>query len=110
MTKTYDNTNKFAVFTNDRKTEQTHADFNGTLNVDGKEYWINMWANDGNGPAFRGSVKPKNAKPVSNAEGRRRDAQAPSGATSFAEDLDDKIPFSWVIALLVPLLSVIGVA
>lgn len=41
----YDNTNSGALFKNKDKTEQTptFADYNGSVNVDGKEYWLNAW-------------------------------------------------------------------
>ena len=41
--KTYDNTNGGALFPNDRKEKETHPDFRGNINVDGKEYWIKGW-------------------------------------------------------------------
>ena len=41
--KTYDNTNGGALFHNDRKEKETHPEFRGNINVDGKEYWIKGW-------------------------------------------------------------------
>lgn len=32
-----------SVFPNDRKTEDTHADFTGSAMIGGKEYWVNVW-------------------------------------------------------------------
>jgi uncharacterized protein (DUF736 family) len=31
------------LFPNDRKEKETHPDFRGNINVDGKEYWIKGW-------------------------------------------------------------------
>jgi hypothetical protein len=40
----YDNTNSGASFKNDKKLEDWHADFRGSVNVDGVDYWIdNTW-------------------------------------------------------------------
>jgi len=39
----YDDTNRGALFKNERKEQETHADYNGTVNVEGKEYWLNAW-------------------------------------------------------------------
>lgn len=56
----YDNTNRGAIFKNDRKEKETHPDRTGTLNVEGKEYWINGWLKEGkSGPFLSLSVKPK---------------------------------------------------
>lgn len=43
MRKEYDNTNSGRIFDNDRKEKGTHPDFTGTLNVEGKDYWISAW-------------------------------------------------------------------
>lgn len=37
----YDNTNTFALFPNKDKKEDKDRDFGGTINIDGKEYWLN---------------------------------------------------------------------
>lgn len=51
--------NSFSIFTNGRKSKDTDCDFNGTLKVNGVEYWINSWAKDNNGLVMSGTVKPK---------------------------------------------------
>ena len=39
----YDNTNRGAMWPNvDRATEK-HPDFKGSINVEGKEYWLSGW-------------------------------------------------------------------
>ena len=42
----YDNTNRGALFRNDDKTDDKHADYRGSVNVEGTEYWINAWINE----------------------------------------------------------------
>lgn len=39
----YDDTNRGALFKNERKEQETHADYNGTINVGGQEFWLNAW-------------------------------------------------------------------
>jgi uncharacterized protein (DUF736 family) len=39
----YDNNNRFVLFKNERKEKETHPDFTGTGEVDGKEYYIKGW-------------------------------------------------------------------
>ena len=43
MAKEYDNTNGGALFPNDKKEKETHPDFRGTINVEGKDFWIKGW-------------------------------------------------------------------
>lgn len=39
----YDNTNKGALFKNDRKESPNHPDYKGAINVEGTEYWASGW-------------------------------------------------------------------
>ena len=80
----YDNTNCGILGRNDRKTLDTHPDFSGSINVDGKNYWLSGWVKerkDGSGRFFSLTVKPKDGA-----------ASAPRQAAAKA-DLDDDIPF-----------------
>jgi len=67
--KEYDNTNSGTIFDNDRKEKDTHPDFTGTLNVEGKDYWISAWKKTSKaGKRFISlAVKPKDGagKPAS---------------------------------------------
>jgi hypothetical protein len=65
----YDDTNRGALFRNERKEAETHADYNGTINVNGQEFWINSWLKESKGGKkyMSLSVKPKDgvvAKPT----------------------------------------------
>lgn len=73
--------NSGALFRNHDKAGPKHADYNGSLNVDGAEYWINGWIKDGaRGKFLSLSVKPK---------------QAAGGAGRSAKmDDDDAMPFA----------------
>lgn len=73
----YDNTNRFTLFKNKKKEKDTHADFEGTLNVNGEEFWINAWIKtsqkDG-GKFMSGSIKPKQGRqPASRPAQKPRD-------------------------------------
>ena len=39
----FDNTNKGALFKNDRKNGDADPDYRGTINVDGRELWVSAW-------------------------------------------------------------------
>ena len=75
----YDNTNRGALFKNTDKSDDKHADYKGTINVDGTEYWLNAWLKTSKkGMKFMSlSVKPK--------EETNKEKAKP--------DLDDEIPF-----------------
>ena len=40
---TFDNTNRGALFKNQQHEKDTDADYRGTLNIGGAEYWLNAW-------------------------------------------------------------------
>lgn len=66
---------------NQRKEKDTHPDITGSINVDGKDYWLSGWAKTGsNGTFYSLSVKPK-------------DGQAPQERRDHPRDDPDDLPF-----------------
>ena len=59
----YDNTNRGAIWKNKKKETDSHPDFTGSLNVDGKEYWVSAWKRGADesdkSPALKITVSPK---------------------------------------------------
>jgi|TARA_R110002020_G_scaffold231146_2_gene442243 uncharacterized protein (DUF736 family) len=43
MAEKYDNTNGGALFPNDKKEKESHPDFRGNIDIEGKEFWIKGW-------------------------------------------------------------------
>ena len=86
----YDNTNRGQIWPNEDKTADnpTWADFKGSLDVDGVEYWVSAWKRkpDANpkAPSLSFSVKKKEA---------RNEQPAPSPQPSPIDDGFDDIPF-----------------
>lgn len=83
----YDNTNTGILARNERKEQDNHPDFTGSINVNGVDYWLSAWTKEGKpGTKMDGrkffslSVRPKDDAP-------RKPAKA-----SVAE-MDDDIPF-----------------
>ena len=85
----YDNTNSGLLARNERKESEKHPDLTGTINIEGKEYWLSAWSKRGKSgklegkPFFSISVKPKDAqheRPKTLAE------QSP-------DEFNDDIPF-----------------
>ena len=90
----YDNTNRGAIFVNNRKEKDTQPDRQGSINVAGVDYWISGWIKDGsNGKYMSLSVTPKEqtqtaAQAVQQVAPPQRQQAAP-----VVDDLDDSIPF-----------------
>ena len=74
MDKFKDNTG--VLFKNDKKLNDNHPDYKGSITVNGVEYWISSWIKQGKNGKFMGlAVTPK-------------DAQAPKPKTSM-DDLEN---------------------
>ena len=81
----YDNTNKGALYKNDSRRDDKDAEYSGSINVGGVDYWLSAWVNVGKEGGklegkkyFRLTVKPKTA-----AQQKRPPAQ----------DVDTDFPF-----------------
>ena len=59
----YDNTNSGMLAKNDNKQSDNHPDYNGSINVNGVEFWLSAWIKEGQKGKFMSlSVQPKEAK------------------------------------------------
>lgn len=83
-----------SVFPNDRKESDSHADWRGSIKIDGKEYWLNGWNKQGKSDWISFSVKLKDPnKTVATALKKvREQSNSKSDRGSGFED-DDSIPF-----------------
>lgn len=81
----YDNTNRGTLGKNKRREKDSHPEYTGKLNVDGKEYWLSGWVKESDGEKFFSlSVKAKDEQPKPARGG---------SANRAASGLDDTIPF-----------------
>jgi len=93
----YDNTNRGQIWPNDKKEKDTHPDFKGSINVEGKEYWVSAWKRkpDANpkAPSLSFSIQSKDEafSKADNVAG----VSAPNAPStdSYNDDFDDSIPF-----------------
>jgi len=85
----YDNSNRGAIWKNDQKKTDRHPDFSGSINVDGKEYWLSGWdkkpGQSDRAPLMSFSVRPKDYKDAPSAQ--------PTQTAKPAVNVDDEIPW-----------------
>lgn len=77
-----------SLFKNDRKNTDKHPDYTGSIMVGGQEYWLSAWLKDGKNGKGKWMSLGLKAKDTP-APGR----QQPADNRSYAESLDDEIPF-----------------
>jgi hypothetical protein len=75
----YDNTNSGAIFKNEKRSKETDPTMNGSINIEGKEYWVNAWTNTSKAGAKYLSLKV-----------RPKEQQV---APQLGDELDDDMPF-----------------
>ncbi len=80
--------NSGILFKNDRKQQDTHADYQGTCTIGGVEYYMNAWLKDGaKGKFMSFSFKPKKLPADYGRQPGFEDKLAES------KNLTDEIPF-----------------
>ena len=78
----YDDTNRGALFKNQRKEKETQPDMTGSLDVEGVEYWVSAWTKvpKAGGDKFLSiSIQPKDGN-----------STQPKGGDPYP---DDDLPF-----------------
>ena len=62
----YDDTNRGALFRNDKKESEHHPDYKGSINVGGVDYWLSSWLKKSKAGAtyMSLSVRPKDDAPA----------------------------------------------
>lgn len=85
--------NSGSMFPNARKEQENHADWEGSIMVDGKSYWLKAWNKRGQkGPWISLSVKDKvaGARDISRQAGFEPQGAKPA---TYGDDDGDSIPF-----------------
>ena len=80
----YDNTNRGSLFKNTKKEEDRHPDYNGSINVEGTEYWLNAWIKES---------KKDGTKFFSLSVKEKQDSPRQSSAPTRKAKPDDGLPF-----------------
>ena len=56
--------NSGVLFKNDKKEQEKHPDYKGSIMVDGTEYWLSAWIKEGKNGKFMGlAVTPRDEQP-----------------------------------------------
>ena len=74
-----------ALFKNDQKEDEAHADFNGTAKISGVEYWVNAWT--------KTYEKDGTKRKYFSLSFRPKAAQVKTPAKPAVADMDDDIPW-----------------
>jgi uncharacterized protein (DUF736 family) len=85
----YDDTNRGALFKNDKKESDRHPDYRGSINVGGKEYWLSSWLKT----SAKGTRYMSLAVTEKEAAHSAGVAKAKEAVSDFHEELGDEIPF-----------------
>jgi len=80
----YDNTNKGILTKNDKGDNPNRPDWKGSINVDGKEYWLSAWVKVGKEDSKLAGQK------YFSIETKEKETQRPAVSLS---QMDDEIPF-----------------
>jgi hypothetical protein len=79
----YDNNMRGTLGKNERREKETHPEYTGKCEIDGKMYWISAWVKEGQGRKFFSlAFKPQ-----------EQQQQAPAKRQAPPQDDDSSIPF-----------------
>jgi uncharacterized protein (DUF736 family) len=103
----YTNENSGAIFKNDKRETENHPMYKGSLNVEGKEYWVSVWVNTSQKSGQKYMSLKLNPKEQVHQQGMQQaqnniqqannfqQPQTPQQAyvNSVQNDFDDNVPF-----------------
>lgn len=84
----YDNTNSGIIARNENRKSDKHPEFTGSLNVEGVDYWVSAWVNEG-----KPGGKMEGKKYFSIKINRKDDSGSGSRPASDVAASFDDIPF-----------------
>ena len=84
--------NSGAIFKNDKKESETHADYKGSALIAGVDYWVNVWVNtSAKGTKYMKTSYTKKDVAIPVVAPQVTQSVAPAEIT--IENMDDDIPF-----------------
>lgn len=82
----YDNTNTGAIFRNEKKAEDKHPDYTGSLDVNGVPHYLDGWIRhkkDGSGSFLSVRIKPKGQSQPSRQQSTPKQQQSDDSDIPF---------------------------
>jgi uncharacterized protein (DUF736 family) len=90
----YDKTNTAVIFKNNKKENEKHPDYRGTINVDGKELEISLWIKEGKaGKFFSGKIKEPYQKNPNNLEAMQNQLKEIENTSDKIRNESSGLPF-----------------
>jgi uncharacterized protein (DUF736 family) len=90
----YNNTNTAVIFKNNKKENEKHPDYRGTINVDGKELEISLWIKEGKaGKFFSGKIKEPYQKNPNNLEAMQNQLKEIENTSDKIRNESSGLPF-----------------
>ena len=88
----YDNTNSGMMARNENRKTDKHPEFSGSVNVEGTDYWLSAWVNEGR---LGGKMEGKKyfSIKLSRKEGYSTTAGTARPDAGRFDNMDDDIPF-----------------
>jgi hypothetical protein len=83
MSQQYDNNMRGTLGKNDRREKDTHPEYTGKCEIDGKMYWISAWVKEGQGRKFFSLAFKPQEQQASKPAPQRRAAPADLDAPPF---------------------------
>lgn len=81
--------NTGSIFKNEKKEKDTHPSMTGSALIDGVEYWVSAWTNDGEKGRWQSlAFQRKDSKTIKTPEADKKATAKAGGA------FDDDIPFA----------------